>query len=50
MEKMCVEESFPKVLYDNVPFVSDFLFLQTKGIHIDKTLIFQIINDDIDSK
>lgn len=25
MEKMCIEESLPKVLHDNVPFVSDFV-------------------------
>lgn len=25
MKEMCLEESFPKVLYDNVPFVSELI-------------------------
>lgn len=30
MEKMCIEESFPKVLHDNVPFVSGFISSKQK--------------------
>jgi len=32
IKKMCIEESFPKVLYDNVPFVSN--LFPKKDIHV----------------
>jgi len=38
MKKMCIEESFPKVLYDNVPFVSKFI-PQEKYTYIYESII-----------
>lgn len=42
MKKMCIEESIPKVLYDNVPFVSGFIPQEMFTEINDKTYFFAI--------